>query len=153
TQVRGEAVCYKVGLELKEMADAEDEKPASNLSIEQELRQKNEDWVRALVNADGATLNRIMADDCVFTHPLEGDDKAQFVSDVESGELRVEYMNRDRVDVRIYGDTAVISCRDDAKWLYGGREISGIYRTLHVYAKRAEGWQLVAVQACPVTHP
>lgn len=135
------------------MADAEDEKPASNISIEQELRQKNEDWVRALVNADGATLNRVMADDCVFTHPLEGDDKAQFISDVESGELRVEYMNRDRVDVRIYGDTAVISCRDDAKWLYGGREISGIYRTLHVYAKRDEEWRLVAVQSCPVTHP
>jgi ketosteroid isomerase-like protein len=134
------------------MAEAEDEKAASNISIEQELRQKNEDWVRALVGRDGATLNRIMADDCVFTHPLEGDDKAQFISDVESGELRVEYMNRDRVDVRIYGDTAVISCRDDAKWLYGGREISAIYRTLHVYAKRDEGWQLVAVQSCPVTH-
>ncbi|HEY0319626.1 MAG TPA: nuclear transport factor 2 family protein [Pyrinomonadaceae bacterium] len=136
------------------MADhEEDDKPASNISIEQELRQKNDEWVRALVNRDGATLNRIMADDCVFTHPLEGDDKAQFVSDVESGDLRVEYMNRDRVDVRIYGDTAVISCRDDAKWLYSGREISGIYRTLHVYAKREKGWQLVAVQSCPVTHP
>ena len=133
--------------------DTQDEKPASNLSIEQELRQKNDEWVLALVNQDAATLNRIMADDCVFTHPLEGDDKAQFVSDVESGDLRVERMNRDHVDVRIYGDTAVISCRDDAKWLYGGREISGVYRTLHVYAKRERGWQLVAVQSCPVTHP
>lgn len=135
------------------MTNAEGEHPASNISIEQELRQKNDEWVQALVNRDAATLNRIMADDCVFTHPLEGDDKAQFVSDVESGDLRVEYMHRERVDVRIYGSTAVISCRDDAKWLYGGREISGIYRTLHVYSKRAEGWQLVAVQSCPVTHP
>jgi ketosteroid isomerase-like protein len=124
----------------------------SNIAIEQELRQKNDEWVRALVERDAATLNRIMADDCIFTHPLEGDDKAQFVSDVEAGDLRVEYMHRDHVDVRIYGETAVISCRDDAKWLYGGREISGIYRTLHVYARRDGGWQLVAVQACPVTH-
>jgi ketosteroid isomerase-like protein len=136
------------------MADeAEDLKPVSNISIEQELRRKNDDWVRALINRDAATLNRIMADDCVFTHPLEGDDKAQFISDVESGALQMAYMHRDRVDVRIYGQTAVISCRDDAKWLYGGREISGIYRTLHVYAKREQGWQLVAVQSCPVTHP
>ena len=133
---------------------AEDaESPASNISIELELRQKNEDWVRALVNRDGATLNRIMAEDCIFTYPLEGDDAAQFISDVVSGDLIVEYMHRDHVDVRIYGDTAVISCRDDAKWLYGGREISGIYRTIHVYARRDEGWQLVAIQACPVTHP
>lgn len=131
----------------------EDEKQASTISIEQELRQKNDEWVRALVGRDAATLNRIMAEDCIFTHPLEGDDKAQFVSDVESGDLVVEYMNRDHIDVRIYGDTAVLSCRDDAKWLYAGREISGIYRTLHVYAKREQGWQLVAVQSCPVTHP
>ena len=135
------------------MADAEEDKPDSTISIEQELRRKNDEWVRALVGRDGATLNRIMADDCVFTHPLEGDDKAQFIGDVESGDLRVEYMHRDHVDVRIYGDTAVISCRDDAKWLYGGRELSGIYRTLHVYAKRERGWQLVAIQSCPVTHP
>jgi ketosteroid isomerase-like protein len=136
------------------MADeAEDTKPDSNISVEQELRQKNEDWVRALINRDAATLNRIMADDCVFTHPLEGDDKAQFVSDVESGDLRVAHMHRDHVDVRVYGQTAVISCRDNTKWLYGGREISGIYRTLHVYARREQGWQLVAVQSCPVTHP
>lgn len=135
------------------MANREEELPASNINIEQELRQKNDEWVRALVNRDGATLNRIMADDCVFTHPLEGDDKAQFISDVEAGDLVVEYMHRDHVDVRIYGSTAVISCRDDAKWLYGGREISGIYRTLHVYARRSGGWQLVAVQSCPVTHP
>ena len=136
------------------MADeAENEKPASNISIEQELRQKNEDWVRALINRDAATLNRIMAEDCVFTHPLEGDDRAQFVSDVESGELQIEHMYRDHVDVRIYGSTAILSCRDDCKWLYGGREISGIYRTLHVYARREQGWQLVAVQSCPVTHP
>jgi ketosteroid isomerase-like protein len=126
---------------------------ASHIATEQELRQKNEDWVRALVNRDAATLNTIMADDCIFTHPLEGDDKAQFVGDVESGELRVEYMDRDHVDVRIYGDTAVLSCRDDAKWIYAGRELSGIYRTMHVYAKREKGWQLVAIQSCPVTHP
>jgi len=28
-----------------------------------------------------------MADDFVFTYPLEGDDKAQFINDVVSGEL------------------------------------------------------------------
>jgi ketosteroid isomerase-like protein len=132
---------------------AEPDGPASNIEVEQELRQKNEDWVRALLERDGATLHRIMADDCIFTHPLEGDDTAQFISDVVTGELIVERMIRDRVDVRVHGQTAVISCRDDARWLYGGREISGIYRTLHVYARREGRWQLVAVQSCPVTHP
>lgn len=133
------------------MADeAEDQE--SHISVEQELRRKNEEWVRALVNRDAATLRLIMAEDCIFTHPLEGDDRAQFISDVQSGELVVEFMDRDNVDVRIYDSTAIVSCRDTAKWLYGGREISGQYRTLHVYAKREAGWQIVAIQACPITH-
>ena len=135
------------------MADEDVEQGSdSHISVEQELRRKNEEWVRALVNRDGATLGRIMADDCIFTYPLEGDDKAQFISDVEMGDLVVEYMERDNVDVRIYDSTAVVSCRDTAKWVYSGREISGQYRSLHVYAKRGAGWQIVAIQACPITH-
>lgn len=130
---------------------SEDPKSVSHIGIEQELRQKNDEWVRALVNRDRPTLERIMADDCIFTYPLEGDDAPQFISDVESGALRVEYMSRDHVDVRIYGDTAVISCRDTANWLYSGREISGQYRTLNVYARRDQQWKLVAIQACPIT--
>ncbi len=47
----------------------------------------NDDWVKALVRADGATLDRIMADDFFFAYPMEGDDKAQFIGDVISGDV------------------------------------------------------------------
>ena len=40
----------------------------------------NEEWVKAL-SRDGATLDRLMAEDFVFSYPLEGDDKAQFIAD------------------------------------------------------------------------
>src|SRR6266496_1569939 len=92
----------------------------SKILIEQELRQLNDDWVKALVRRDAATLDRIMADDFVFAYPLEGDDKAQFISDVVSGDLRVEYLNRESVTVRIWGGTAVLTGRDSAKWIYQG---------------------------------
>lgn len=111
----------------------------------------NEEWVRAFTYADAETLDRIMAEDFAFTFPLEGDDKSQFISDVSSGAMKVEYLNRDHVHVAVYGSTVVLTCRDDAKWVYHGREITGHYKTLHVYAERDGRWQLVAVQSCPYT--
>ncbi len=125
----------------------------SHIKIEQQLRQMNDEWVKALVRGDAATLDRIMADDFVFTYPLEGDDKTQFITDVVSGDLNVEYLNRENVSVRIWGNTAVLTGLDSAKWFYQGREFSGQYKIVHVYANRDDEWRLVAVQACPMSEP
>lgn len=113
-----------------------------------EIRGMNEAWVKALETRDIASLDRIMADDFIFLHPMEGDDKSQFIADVESGDVRVENMGRENVAVRIFGDTAVLSCRDTARWQYKGRDFTGVYKTLHVYARRDDRWQLVAIQSC-----
>jgi ketosteroid isomerase-like protein len=125
----------------------------SHIEIEQQLRQMNDEWVKALVRGDAATLDRIMANDFVFTYPLEGDDKTQFITDVVSGDLNVEYLNRENVSVRIWGNTAVLTGLDSAKWFYQGREFSGQYKIVHVYANRDDEWRLVAVQACPMNEP
>ena len=121
------------------------------LKIEQELRQMNDEWVKALVRGDAETLNRIMAEDFFFAYPMEGDDKARFVGDITSGDVRVEYLNRENVTVRIWGNTAVLTAKDSAKWLYQGRDFSGHYKIVHVYSQREGRWQLVSVQACPIS--
>ena len=123
----------------------------SKLETEQELRQMNDDWVKALVRADRITLDRIMADDFCFAYPMEGDDKAQFISDVVSGDVRVESLARENVGVRIWGDTAVLTGKDSASWSYKGRDFSGHYKIIHVYSRRDNQWQLVSVQACPIS--
>jgi len=122
----------------------------THIEIEQHLRQMNDEWVKALVRRDGPTLDRIMADDFVFTYPLEGDDKVQFINDVVSGDLSVEQLTRENVSVRLWGDTAVLTGLDSAKWSYQGRDFSGKYKIVHVYAHRDDEWRLVAVQACPM---
>jgi ketosteroid isomerase-like protein len=121
-----------------------------NIEVEQHLRQLNDEWVKAVVRGDGETLDRIMADDFILTYPLEGDDKAQFIADVTSGDLKIEHINRDHLSVRVFGSTAVLSARDSATWLYHGRELSGQYKVILIYSKREDRWQLCAVQACPM---
>lgn len=123
----------------------------SKVETEQLLRQLNDEWTKALVRGDGETLDRIMAADFFFAYPFEGDDKDQFIGDVISGDVRVEYLSRDNVSVRIWGHTAVLIGKDSARWFFKGHDYSGHYKVMNVYALRNNNWQLVSVQACPIT--
>ena len=123
---------------------------ATDSQVEHDVRRMDREWVAALVQRDGATLVRIMAADCTFTYPLEGDGTEQFVADVESGDLLVKSITRDNVEVRVFGQTAVLTGLDTTKWTYKGHDISGFYRTINVYSERDGRWQLVAIQACPI---
>jgi ketosteroid isomerase-like protein len=124
--------------------------PHSTFEIGRFVRQLNDDWVKAVVRADAATLDRIMADDFFFTYPLEGDDKTQFIADVTSGDLKVEHIQLEQISVRVFGKTAVLTARDSSTWLYQGRELTGQYKFLGVFAERDGRWQLCAIQACPI---
>ena len=121
-----------------------------HFEIEQQLRHMNEEWVTAMTKGDGATLDRVMADDFIFSYPLEGDDKAQFIADCVSGDLKVQQITREQVSVRVFGPTAILTARDTSHWIYHGREISGQYKILDVYSKRDDEWKLCALQACPI---
>ena len=130
--------------------DSSAQNQLSVIEVEQHVRQLNDDWVKAIMRSDGATLDQIMADDFFFTYPLEGDDKTQFIADVTSGDLKIEHISREQVNVRVFGSTAVLTARDSATWLYHGRELSGQYKIIKVFSERGGRWQLCAIQACPM---
>jgi ketosteroid isomerase-like protein len=130
--------------------DSSDKSQHTVFEVEQYVRQLNDEWVKAVMRADGETLDRIMSDDFLFTYPLEGDDKAQFIADVTSGDLKIEHISREQMSIRVFGSTAVLTARDSATWLYHGRELSGQYKIIMVYVERAGRWQLCAIQACPM---
>src|SRR6185503_5771035 len=116
------------------MAKEQPAHEASKIEIEQQLREMNDKWVKALVRGDADTLDLIMADDFLFAYPMEGDDKADFIGNIVSGDVRVEYLTRENISVRIWGATAVLTGKDSAKWSYKGREFSGHYKIVHVYS-------------------
>lgn len=121
------------------------------LEVEQQLREMGDEWVKALVRRNAEILERILADDFYLAYPMEGDDKAQFISDVTSGSVRVDYLNRENVTVHIWGTVAALTAKDSVKWFYNGREFSGHYKVIQLYAERDGKWQLVLVQACPIS--
>ncbi|HEX9545480.1 MAG TPA: nuclear transport factor 2 family protein [Pyrinomonadaceae bacterium] len=123
----------------------------SKAETEQVLMQLTDEWAKALVRGDGEALGRIMAEDFYFAYPFEGDGKEQFIDDVTSGDVKVEHLNRDNVSVRIWDRTAIATCKDSTRWFYQGHDFSGIYKVMHVYSLRNVEWQLVSVQACPIS--
>lgn len=131
--------------------EAKGENTTSTIEAERELRRMNEEWVAALVAGDTETLNHLMDEGCMFSYALDGDDRDQFIADIRAGELRVDVLKRERVEVSIFGSTGVLIAFDTADWRYKGQHIKSHYRSLHVYACREGRWQIVAIQASPIS--
>jgi ketosteroid isomerase-like protein len=129
----------------------ENEQANSAMQAENEIRRIGEQWVDALIRGDIAALYGFMDENCIFTYALEGEDKTQFLSEIQSGDLRVDSLKRDNVEIRIYGSTGVLTGLDAADWLYKGRRIKAHYKTMHVYAERDGNWRIVAIQASPIS--
>src|SRR5258706_13352032 len=109
--------------------DTSDQPHPTAVDVEQHLRQLNDDWVKARMRGDGETLDRIMADDFFFTYPLEGDDKAQFIADGTSGDLKIEHISREQSRARVFCSTSVLTARDSATCLGHDIGLSGHHKT------------------------
>jgi ketosteroid isomerase-like protein len=131
-------------------SDRTEQAPTAAAEARKNLAEINDQWVHAVIRSDTAALSQLMAEDCIFSYVLDGDDGGQFISDIESGDLTVTSLDRETLEVRIYGSTGVVIAYDTADWHYKGRRIKGNYRTLHVYSDRGGRWQIVAIQASPI---
>ena len=116
-------------------------------NTEQEVRQLDRQLGEAITRRNIAALDRIFADDYTHTNPLgETFPKAQVLAGIEFGLLVIESFNTDRVNVRLYGDAAVVTGHATLKGQYHGQDLSGEYRYTRTYVRRPGQWQLVATQ-------
>jgi uncharacterized protein (TIGR02246 family) len=117
-------------------------------NTEQAIRQLISQLSNALMKSDTAALDRLWADDYTFTNPSGVvQTKAQRLAELKSGDLKFESFSTDDVQVRVYGDTAVVTSRATLKGQRQGQDISGQTRGTSVYVKGQGRWQLVAGQA------
>ena len=125
----------------------------ADTAAEQEVRQTIEKYRTALVQKDGATLERIWADDYTFTNGAgETHSKADRLAHLKSGATSLDSIREEEdMKVRIHGNVAVATSRVTIKGQYSGKQTSGQYRSIHVWVKGAAGWQLIANQLTPVT--
>ena len=116
--------------------------PASD--DERELTQLVKDLNAALVKADIAFLERVLAQDYVHYRP-HGDveNRAQYLQDRKDGRVQFESLVADDIKVRFYGDTAIVTYRSTAKGKDQHGAIDEQLRWTRVFVRRNGRWQLV----------
>ena len=117
-------------------------------SSEKEVREMIEKYRTALLQRDIPALEKIWADDYVFVNASgEVVTKTQRLANVKSGATKLESINKEEnITVRVYQNSAVATSRVAIKGKYGGQPTGGQYRSMHVWVKGPEGWQLVSNQ-------
>ena len=103
--------------------------------------------LRAVIEADMPTLNAIYADD-FFYNTSSGPSltKSEYLPRYASGELKVNAVDSEARDIRIYDNTALVTGIAHVTLTTKGETKTVHLRYLNVWVKRAKGWQLVARQ-------
>jgi len=107
---------------------------------------------RAMIEEDLATLNGLLDDDLHYSHTTGSvETKAQFLSTIES--KRIDYLAAKRrdVEVRVFGNTAVVTGLSDMDLIYRGERYEFTIRFLEVSRRVDTKWQLVAWQSVKFT--
>jgi ketosteroid isomerase-like protein len=73
-------------------------------------------------------------------------DKKGEIESLKSGDIALTEMTPSEMNVRMYGEAAVITGRSTIKAKVKGQEVSGEYRFTDVWVKRSNRWLAVASQ-------
>jgi ketosteroid isomerase-like protein len=121
-------------------------------NIEQEFRDLDRGWVAAYLQGNAELFDRIWIDGFLFTFPFgQFTNKAQEIANIQSGALAFESLSTDDIQVKVYGNTAVMAGRFMMKGRYKDRDISGQYSYTNVLGKQPEEcWQIVASHAAHI---
>jgi hypothetical protein len=114
-----------------------------------QLRATERARLRSLVEADVEAARRMHADDFQLVDPSGAtSSKEQYLGQVASGELDYVTWEPETIDVRRYGDGAVLRYRAQAQAIFRGQRIPlrSFWHT-DVYEKRNGRWQAVWSQA------
>ncbi len=106
---------------------------------------------RALVARDIATLERILAPQFVYTNASGVlTDKQAYLARV--GTPRVQWISQELSDVqvRVVGDTAVLTAAVHDRATFDGEPLDARFRSTFVYVRSASGWICVAGHTSPV---
>jgi ketosteroid isomerase-like protein len=108
----------------------------------------------AAVNGDLQTLGKIMSDDYVGVAPdgmiLR---KAMIAAHYQAGTLHYSSVVNSDVEIHVHDDCAILTAIAIVKGRDGDTDLSGTYRIMRVFLRRAGAWQIVAFQATAMRPP
>jgi ketosteroid isomerase-like protein len=115
-------------------------------SADQAAKDLARQWMEGFKNRDEAILNRVLADDFIFTDDKgKTFDKAQYV-EAATKAIKVESYRLDDLTARVNGDTCVVAGRKSGKFTVDGKPSSSNIRFTNTLVKRQGRWRVIASQ-------
>jgi ketosteroid isomerase-like protein len=119
--------------------------------IRQTIRELESRRYRAMIEADQATLEQLLADGMVYTHSnATTDGKASYIAGVTSGKWKYRKIDRPVEDIQVHGDTAVVTGQVRIDIVVEGQAKNMNSRYTDIWIKGAKGWQMTAWQSTPI---
>jgi uncharacterized protein (TIGR02246 family) len=136
-----------VGLVFAQAAKA----PAKAPSVSDAVKQLEHDWTDAMKAGDADKLGQILADDWTgLGYDGKKSTKQSYLADLKSGASKLESFEFGPMDVKVLGNIAVVQGSDTEKSTTNGKDSSGKYVWMDVFAKRDGKWQAVRSQTAKV---
>ena len=115
--------------------------------VEQQLKQMEDDWAKAIKDKEAATLRRIIAEDWVGTDDKgKVSNREQAISQLTANPDVIESNENFDMQVRVYGNTAVVIGGARERGTRNGTAYTDTYRWTDVFVKRGGRWQAVVSQ-------
>jgi ketosteroid isomerase-like protein len=136
-------MCFLCSLLLTSLAaPAQQPKTDSEAAI---LQAKEQEWLNAEKNHDAAGFEKIVADDWVgITPDGKRQTKAERAAEINSGHTSSATLGD--MNVRVFGNAAVVTGTDDEVSVENGTKSSQHYVWTDVFVKRNGDWLAVASQ-------
>jgi ketosteroid isomerase-like protein len=111
------------------------------------LTRLSDAWDQAIVRKDEAAIAANMAEDFrQIGSDGAVETKASFVANLVSPELRIDPYTVEEFEIRLYGDTALLSGRTRMTGQYEGKPFASHYRYIDIYVRSGGSWKIVSVQ-------
>jgi len=121
------------------------------IDLQQTIRGLEDRRFRAMIEADAATLDTLLADSLVYTHSYGGSDsKAAYLDGIRAKKWVYRKIERPKEAFQVHGDCVVVTGQVRIELLSEGKPKTLNSAYTNVWVKGAKGWQMVAWQSTPL---
>ncbi len=121
--------------------------PSAKVTDVAELTRLSDAWDKAIVRKDEKAVADNMAEDFRQIDPNANlETKKSFVAGIVDPKLTIDPYTVEDFEVRLYGDTALLSGRTHMTGKYDGKVFESNYRYIDIYVRRGGVWKIVSVQ-------
>lgn len=127
---------------------------SSSEQDKRELERLEKVWNEAHEQGDADVLQNLWADDLEVDVPkMPAMTKTEVLAFARSGRMKfLRYATSD-LNIRVYGDAAVVTGRLQRTRTLNGQEISDDWRFTKVYTRQAQTWRVVSFHASEAAKP